>query len=291
MIGRSRDVGRDRIIEKLAPFRTDAKTRAEAKPLFVVATQCLEVGVDLDLDGLVTQAASFDALRQRFGRLNRAGRSVPAEGAILALAPDIAKKADDPVYGDRICLTWEALNEIAENGEVNFGVTALNERLEDVGIDPNQLAAQRPDAPVVMPAYLDLWSQTSPRPTADPDIELFLHGAERMAAGVSIVWRGDIFEHDFEDAGEDHLDELVRLLPPRASEAVDVPLWATRAWLRRTRRGPVPLDDMSDAPELEAEALEVTVQPQGYTARLPLGGQVTHAPVSCSRRSYKQEIC
>ena len=93
MIGPSRDVGRDRIVDKLAPFRTGAKERPQAKPLFIVATQCVEVGVDLDLDGLVTQAASLDALRQRFGRLNRAGRQVPAEGRILACAEDIAKKS------------------------------------------------------------------------------------------------------------------------------------------------------------------------------------------------------
>ncbi len=53
----------------------------------------LEVDVDLDLDGLVTQAASLDALRQRFGRLNRAGRPLHAEGTIIALADDIAKIA------------------------------------------------------------------------------------------------------------------------------------------------------------------------------------------------------
>ena len=94
LIGPSRSVERDRIVQKLDPFRTGSKSRkpttstpeggtaeddrptrldapeadrlplfretseqSNAGPLFVVATQCLEVGVDLDLDGLVTQAA------------------------------------------------------------------------------------------------------------------------------------------------------------------------------------------------------------------------------------------
>ena len=254
MIGRSRSVGRNRLVEKLSPFRTGAKDRSQAEPLFIVATQCLEVGVDLDLDGLVTQAASFDALRQRFGRLNRAGRQVPAEGAILACAEDIAKKVDDPVYGDRIRLTWEALQGLAEGGTVDFGVEALPRRLEETGIDQSGLAAKRSDAPVVMPAYLDLWSQTSPRPAADPDVGLFLHGADRTAAGVSLVWRGDISEDDLKDARRADLDELLRLVPPRAAEAVDVPLWAARAWLRRAQSDAASLDTMSDAPAREDDA-------------------------------------
>ena len=253
MIGRSRDVGRNRIVEKLAPFRTGAKDRSQAEPLFVVATQCLEVGVDLDLDGLVTQAASLDALRQRFGRLNRAGRQVRAEGAILARAEDIARKADDPVYGDRIRRTWEALQRLAEGGTVDFGVEALPRRLEETGIDHEDLAAKRSSAPVVMPAYLDLWSQTSPRPAADPDVELFLHGAERTAAEVSLVWRGDVAEDDLKNARRDELEELLRLVPPRASEAVDVPRWTARAWLRRVQGDAAALDALSDAPEREAE--------------------------------------
>jgi len=92
------------------------------------------------------------------------------------------RKADDPVYGDRIRRTWEALDSIADDGMVDFGVETLPERLKEADIDPDELALLRPDAPVLMPAYLDLWSQTSPRPAADPDIGLFLHGARRTAA-------------------------------------------------------------------------------------------------------------
>ncbi len=255
MIGRSRSVDRGMIVEKLTPFRTGEEARAEAKPLFVIATQCLEVGVDLDLDGLVTQAASLDALRQRFGRLNRAGRPVDAEGAILARAKDVAKKAHDPVYGDRIRLTWEALQGVAEGSQVDFGAEALPNCLKGAGIDTDSLAAERPDAPVVMPAYLDLWSQTSPRPAVDPEIALFLHGAERVAAGVAIVWRSDIFETDLEDGAETNLKELIRLVPPRAAEAVEVPLWTVRAWLRNAKDRAA---EISDVPERETGAREAS---------------------------------
>ena len=224
LIGRSRNVDRNEVAEKLTPFRTGAERRAEAKSLFVVATQCLEVGVDLDLDGLVSQAASLDALRQRFGRLNRAGRPLIAEGALLAHVVDIGKRADDPVYGDRIRVTWEALSEIEEAGIVDFGVEALPARLKEAGIEPNDLAAERPNAPVILPAYLDLWSQTSPRPVADPEVSLFLHGADRTTAGVSIVWRGDILESDLTEANGNGLKELIGLVPPRADESIEIPL-------------------------------------------------------------------
>lgn len=261
MIGRSRESDRNRIVKKLDPFRTNSSGRLQASPTYIVATQCLEVGVDLDLDGLVTQAASLDALRQRFGRLNRAGRPIRSEGAVLAHAEDIAKKSDDPVYGDRIRLTWEALQQIAKVGPVDFGAEALPKMLQDAGIDQNGLAAIPSYAPVVMPAYLDIWSQTSPRPATDPEVGLFLHGIARTAAGVSIVWRGDITSDDMEETGQNgknqrqiDLKELLRLVPPRASEAIEVPLWAARKWLKNAPLDSGSIDAMSDAPERELEA-------------------------------------
>ena len=260
MTGRSRGVDRAEVVAKLKPFRTGADARAKANPLFVVATQCLEVGVDLDLDGLVTQAASLDSLRQRFGRLNRAGTSVATEGVVLTRREDVAKKADDPVYGDRIRLTWEALNSIADDRVVDFGVEVLPNRLREAGIDAESLAAERPDAPVVMPAYLDLWSQTSPPPAADPEVALFLHGAERVAVGVSIVWRSDISEDDLASGSGTSLKEAIRLVPPRAAEAVEVPLGAARAWLRRAGEPPV---DVADVPAREAKDGGATVDPVG----------------------------
>lgn len=271
MIGRSRDVERKRIVDALAPFKTGASRRrqtpaagsgpaddgrlplfraedSDAGPLFVVATQCLEVGVDLDLDGLVTQAAPLDALRQRFGRVNRAGRKVPARGVILAPADDVAKKADDPIYGDRIVKTWDVLRRMARGDTVDFGIKALDRGLRDLEVDVPALAAPRAHAPVLMPAYLDLWSQTSPPPAADPEVGLFLHGVERASADVSLVWRGDVTENDLKPDAETDLNELLRLAPPRAAEMVEVPLWSVRAWLRRSRDG-ARLAGVADVPQ------------------------------------------
>lgn len=256
LIGRSRDVARRKVEGKLAPFRTGAEGRDQAKALMVVATQCLEVGVDLDLDGLVTQAASLDALRQRFGRLNRAGRAIPAAGAILVTSESLSKKANDPVYGDRIRETWNTLTKIAKGSPLDFGVTALDKRLRLVPIDVAALGAPHARAPVVMPAYLDLWSHTAPVPAADPEVGLFLHGAERSPAEVSLVWRSDITAADLaDDRAADKLKSILELVRPRSAEMLAVPIWAAKGWLRRwnTARAARVADVPEGADDLDVE--------------------------------------
>ncbi len=270
MIGRSRDVERDRIANALKPYRTavprrpqgpssqstsemsqqlsdEADDQCRERPLIVVATQCLEVGVDLDLDGLVTQIASLDALRQRFGRLNRAGRPISAQGTILALSEDIAKNSDDPVYGDRLRKTWETLKQISRNDPIDFGISALSHSLEMSGIDAKVLATPLADAPTLMPAYVDLWSHTSPPPMASPDVGLFLHGIDRSAADVSLVWRGDVTEDHLKNESRANLELLLKLVPPRAAEQIDVPIWSARAWLERQPSGRS--DRIADTPQ------------------------------------------
>lgn len=243
MIGRSRGVDRDRISNRLAPFFTGAESRPErSPPLLVVATQCLEVGVDLDLDGLVTQAAPLDALRQRFGRLRRSGlrdpdAAVERPAAILALDSDLRKSVEDPIYGDRLRRTWEWMVSVAEDSTLDFGITAMAGLMEERSAVVSGLATETADAPVVMPAYFDAWSRTSPIPKAEPEIGLFLHGAERVAGDVSLVWRDDIKEkhlNEREPSSEkraDRLKELMEVAPPRAGEMLPIPIPAARQWL------------------------------------------------------------
>jgi|HubBroStandDraft_1064217.scaffolds.fasta_scaffold00196_16 CRISPR-associated endonuclease/helicase Cas3 len=249
IIGLARSVDRDRIAASLDPIRTaapDALRRLE-RPLVIVATQTIEAGVDIDFDGLVTEVAALDALRQRFGRLNRAGRPIAPAAVVLAHKDDVGAKADDPVYGTRIAATWNVLERIAaETGIVDFGVAALAARLDPA--EAAELAAPTARAPVLPPAYADLWSQTSPIPACDPEVALFLHGAERSPASVQIVWRGDIDEDELGPAGSTRLIQRLALLRPRAAEAIEVPIWAARAFLRREIAG---FDALSDATERE----------------------------------------
>ena len=126
--------------------RPDDLRRAMRKPLVVVATQTIEAGVDIDFDGLVTEAAALDALRQRFGRLNRAGRpDIMPEAVVLAHKEDVGDKADDPVYGDRIAETWKALNRWKTDGRVDFGIAAMKATV--AGETLSDFTAPTPDAP------------------------------------------------------------------------------------------------------------------------------------------------
>ena len=262
MIGRCRTIERDRLVqEKLAPFKTGARGRSSAPSMVLVATQCIEVGVDLDVDGLVTQAAPLDSLRQRFGRLNRAGRSMGAEAQVVALRDDLAKSKVDSVYGDRIRATWDALEGIAEDKVVNFGIEALNEHL--ASMDVEALSSPRTSAPVLMPAYLDLWAQTSPVPAADPAVDLFLHGKQPPAPEVSLVWRGDISRDDLSDENGAAMAGLLSWAPPRASETVQVPLWAARRLLSQDYRD---LGDIADVSSATAPAGESRGSERGYVA-------------------------
>jgi len=232
MIGPARAVERDERAAALAPIRTGA-ARDLTRPLVLVATQCIEAGVDIDLDALVTDLASLDALRQRFGRLNRAGRDVAAYAAVVAAKGDVAARAPDPIYGTALQATWEYLTQAAEasaRGEppvVDFGIAAFDRLTRDAAI-PEGTLAPGAAAPVLMPAHLDLLSQTSPIPSADPEVSLFLHGPDRQSASITALWRADVGEDD----QEQRLRRLLLLVPPRAAEAIELPLWTVRRWLQ-----------------------------------------------------------
>jgi CRISPR-associated endonuclease/helicase Cas3 len=248
IIGPARPVDREEMaIRDLQPIRTGEKRTLES-PLIVVATQTVEAGVDIDFDGLVTEAAALDALRQRFGRLNRAGRNITPAATILVHRDDIGNRAVDPVYGDRITKTWEALNAVAAGSPepiVEFGIAGFPHQLTE---NSHELAAEKKNAPILLPAYVDLWSQTSPTPSADPEVALFLHGPERSPASVQIIWRADASDEDFNH--RDRSAALLDLVPPRSGETIEIPLWTARAWLREEVSVQAALSDTAErAPE------------------------------------------
>jgi CRISPR-associated endonuclease/helicase Cas3 len=233
--GRMRPIDRDRMVRsQLNPSAGAGRSRADAKPMIVVATQCIEAGADLDFDGLVTECASLDALRQRFGRLDRRGERGESHAVILARSDDIAADAD-PVYGPALAETWRWLEATAKSdansrpGCVDFGVSELPEAVNASGDALLEVLAPRPDAPILLPAQLDAWAQTSPAPQQSPDISLWLHGPQRTSADVQVIWRTELDEHS-------DLETIVAALSavrPSALEAVTLPLYAARAWLEQ----------------------------------------------------------
>lgn len=256
-----RDKQQDRLREAIGPERP-RKTKSSS---ITISTQCLEVGADYDFDFLITECASLDALRQRFGRLNRAGRDIDAEGLILIDEKQVQEDAKlddtkpvDPIYGNALSRTWNWLSEAAQEGRVDFGLDAFVELLSDRGENgrpPRDLLspAASLNSPVMMPAYVDLWSQTSPRPEIDPDVSLFIHGPQEAMRDVRICWRIDLGSKESNDAWID----IVSMLPPTSAECMSVPISRFRKWILNESETGETQSDMLAAQE------NITLQKKG----------------------------
>lgn len=242
LTGRMRPLDREQAVGMIWERVRAGRERASVeKPLLVVSTQAIEAGADFDFDALVTECASLDALRQRFGRLDRLGELGATRAVILARSDDLGQRADDPIYGTALRATWEWLHTLEQ---VDFGIERLPKP------DPQTLAklvAPVTHAPVLLPAYIDTWSHTHPRPKPDPDITLWLHGPRRGEPEVSLVWRADLSESALESAttgGYEALVERLAACPPSALEALSLPRSAVRRWLQSEPENP----DLADVP-------------------------------------------
>jgi CRISPR-associated endonuclease/helicase Cas3 len=256
VIGSMRPIDRDQQAERLRVLVGPDRPPVTCQTSFIVATQCLEVGADYDFDALVTECASLDALRQRFGRLNRGGRKIAATAVILMSQDAISPRKPDPIYAEALPATWNWLWDKAEvvtlqaeptsvkkRGKkqsasdervIDFGIDAFTATLQEHGengrIPVNLLAPSgSKDAPVMLPAYVDFWCQTSPRPTPDPEVSLFIHGPEAGEPDVQVCWRADLVE-------DEHIKrsvwcDVVGLLPPTSAECMSVPISRVRRWL------------------------------------------------------------
>ncbi|HLI83698.1 MAG TPA: type I-U CRISPR-associated helicase/endonuclease Cas3 [Bryobacteraceae bacterium] len=224
LTGRIRPYDRDRMLQQWLPRMRINRASGMERPLFVVATQTVEVGANLDFDALVTEAAPLSALRQRFGRLNRLGTRSSSPAVIMARSDHIDKTYEDPIYGKAIRATWQGLSKTKN---LDFGINHLDSKLRN--LKPEDLAEMEtkpPDTPLMFPAHLDAWVQTDPQPEPDPDVAPFLHGRATASADVQVVWRADL-RPDNRDCWRD----IVKLMPPRSREALPVPIYEFRRWL------------------------------------------------------------
>jgi CRISPR-associated endonuclease/helicase Cas3 len=245
--GRMRPLDRNDLDKKISALVCSGRARDEAAPpIVVVATQCIEAGADFDFDALVTECASLDALRQRFGRLNRLGAISDAQGVVLVRSDALGKDEVDAVYGHALEKTWQWV----EAGPRDFGIQAMATSLPQ-GDDLLEMLPPASRAPVMLPAHLDAWTQTTPKPRPDPDVSLWLHGVDQKPdADVQIVWRADVSaeliaaaerqaeassdERRLADSAMASLLARMDVCPPTGLEALAVPIGAARAWLAGT---------------------------------------------------------
>ena len=234
LMGRSRPVDREAITAKVTElFGADREEKPGSAVL--VATQTVEVGIDLDATALITETAPWDALVQRIGRVNRRG-VLPAADVVVVEDND----PKPPVYGNVKVRTAEFLrSRIKETGAVDVSPLAL--RHMDV---PAELAAAAPLLPLLLPAQLDAWARTSPVPSVDPPLDPYLHGIDTSVAPVTVAWRDGLRNAWNETLPADEVGGAIDSLPVRAEECVEIPLGALRRWLRDAK--PLPVGDTED---------------------------------------------
>ena len=237
--GRMRPFDRDDRLAEIAPRIRTGRSRSESdEPLVIVGTQSIEAGADFDFDVLITECASLDALRQRFGRVDRDGvlsqRGASVPSVVLAASEDVKADADDPVYGSALARTWGFL---PDNGHDFASLPA----------DDATLLAPRRQAPVLLPAHLDQWVQTSQPPDADPDPAYWLHGLENTSKDVTVVWRADLTEAALRLDNAELAVAIVGAVRPGSGEAMSVPIRAVRNWLIAESSDEEPVTDVEGA--------------------------------------------
>jgi CRISPR-associated endonuclease/helicase Cas3 len=122
----------------------------ECQPPLVVATQVVEVSLDIDYDVLLTECAPFDALVQRAGRVNRTRRETRGKVIVFPAEPGSEKVYSEPEgvleASWNLCeknqrpLTEQELIELVEQ---TYTGRVLSEHTHFVAVQTETVAAQR----------------------------------------------------------------------------------------------------------------------------------------------------
>lgn len=172
----------------------------------VVATQTLEVGIDIDFSSLITELAPASSLTQRFGRVNRLGKRKDSKIVVLEPADLIkVKDAVPPYKGDDLRKAYDWLDVLSQQNSVN--PAAMLACVSPPTSRP-RLLYQRPELTDLLE-----FSRTSEDMYAEPDLDLWLHDSlEDQKAIGGIVVREQLPVDDFVAL------ELLKAFPPENNE-------------------------------------------------------------------------
>ena len=181
LVGRMRPYDLKKLQKKHSKLFT---TEGDKSVKVVVATQTLEVGIDVDFADLVTELAPASSLAQRFGRVNRLGHRTDSKVVVIGPANSDLVKKDAPPY-KAVDLSnaygWLEVLNGAENPSVNPAAMVKNPPVQS---SPERLLYQRPEWPDLLE-----FSRTDENPYDEPDLDLWLHDsldAETAMGGVIV---------------------------------------------------------------------------------------------------------
>jgi CRISPR-associated endonuclease/helicase Cas3 len=149
---------------------------------YLVATSAGEVGVDLDADDIVCDLTHLDSMIQRFGRVNRLGRT-ESTIQVVQLPP---RRADD--VDDRLIATREALLSLPRVGHDGYKASPLALQ----GLSERHDAFSKP--PRTLPltdVLLDNWALTR-LPQISPGVDRYLHGLVPEPPDMYVAWREEV---------------------------------------------------------------------------------------------------
>jgi CRISPR-associated endonuclease/helicase Cas3 len=124
----SRFTGRDRLAkERDIQARLDA-SRDTQDPIVVVATQVIEVSLDLDFDRIFSEPAPLEALVQRFGRVNRRGKK--GENGIVPVTVLTQPREGQRIYNNE--LVQRGLEQLEANVGTELDDLKVSSWLDEV---------------------------------------------------------------------------------------------------------------------------------------------------------------
>jgi len=161
------------------------------KPVFLVCTSAGEVGVNMSGDALVCDLSTFDAMAQRFGRVNRFGKKNATIDVFHPVEFGKKKKDGTVQLGAFDLALQKTLVQLRELGldasPAGIGKLPIAERLEAFSPAPEMLP--------VTDIHFNSWALTTVRgrmPGRQP-VEPYLHGvSEWQPPETWVAWREEV---------------------------------------------------------------------------------------------------
>ncbi|MBK1725563.1 type I-U CRISPR-associated helicase/endonuclease Cas3 [Halorhodospira neutriphila] len=248
-----------------------------AEPVYLIATAAGEVGVDLDADHLVMDLAPMDALIQRLGRVNRAGRHA-ASSVVIVYTPKEIQYRPEKVDQD-------AKHRYAAACERALALLSGQDRLAPsdlLAIPPETLAeaaSPRPRSAPLAAERLELLAATN----ADvqlPPVTPYLRGVtdEPEPPEVQLLWRYDLARL-LEWGGAEAAHEALTLLPPSPRELLKAPLPAVTKALADCAERYGTFQALRVGPDNRAQAVTVSPDSRPQAAGLAYATLILPAEV------------